>query len=256
MRRGERSNDVRIIQQSIIDLGVAPLTTPVKKYGTPDGIFGSETKRAVKKYQTSKGLGADGVVGQNTMRALDADLPNAGPKLPPLPGPNRYVIPGIVAARNQLQQGHNNLCWAYTYTMMLSWKRQQSLNARQVVAEVGATWAANFDANQTLSWTRTSSFYRDAKMRIEPMMSFQISEWTEMLKAYRPLALHGLNNSLSNGHVRMLYGVQGDGEPQTTTMLILDPWLGADYGEAYEKFLAKYEGGGAQVGRTAQIAHF
>jgi hypothetical protein len=66
-----------------------------------------------------------------------------------------------------------------------------------------------------------------------------------------------LNNSLRGGHARVLYGVQGDGSRQLTTMLILDPWLGADYGESYEKFIAKYEGVASQTTlRTALIAHY
>ena len=38
--------------------------------GTPDGIFGSKTKEAVKSYQTKKGLTSDGVAGINTMTSL------------------------------------------------------------------------------------------------------------------------------------------------------------------------------------------
>ncbi len=256
MRYGENSQAVRLIQQSMIDLNIDPMTNSIKKYGSPDGIYGSETKKAVKKYQTSKRLTSDGVVGQNTMRALDTDLPGAGPKLPALPAPGRYVVSGLVAARDQLQLGHSNLCWAYTYAMLVSWKRQQSVDARQLVANIGATWLSRFDGNQTLLWVDTTAFYRAAGMRVEPLMSFPISEWTEMLKSYGPLSVHGLNNSLGGGHVRMLYGVQGGADPRSTTMLILDPWRGADYGESYEKFMAKYEGGGAQSARTAQIAHY
>ncbi len=256
IRYGNRGNAVRIIQQSMIDLGISPMTNSIKKYGSPDGIYGNETKLAIKKYQGNKGLTSDGVVGQNTMRALDTDLPSGGPKLPPLPSPSRYVVPGLVTARDQLRLGHSNLCWAYTYTMMVSWKRQQSVFARQLIDDVGAKWLTKFDANNALPWVETSLFYQNAGLRVEPMMSFPLSEWIQMLKWYGPLSIHGLNNSLGGGHVRMLYGVQDNGSESTTTMLILDPWRGADYGESYEKFLAKYEGAGGQVGRTAQIAHF
>lgn len=256
LRSGERGQAVRVIQQSMIDLGVDPMTVSTKKYGSPDGIYGSETKAAIRKYQRSKRLSPDGVVGQNTMRALDADLPGAGPHLPPLPTrATRYVVPGLVVARDQLRLGHRNLCWAYTYAMVRSWERQQSVDARDLVADVGAAWLTRFDNNNGLSWSQTSNFYRQAGMRVEPLVSFPIEEWAEMLRTYGPLAVHGLNNSLGGGHVRMLYGVQGNGDPVTTTMLILDPWRGAEYGEPYEKFMAKYEGAAGQAGRTAQIGH-
>ena len=166
------------------------------------------------------------------------------------------MVPGLVAARDQLRLGHRNLCWAYVYSMMVSWKRQQSVDARQLVANVAATYLSLFDADQALPWSRTEAFYGAAGLRIEPPTSVTIIEWIRMLRVYGPLSVHGLNNSLSGGHVRLLYGIQDFGSDRPATMLILDPWMGADYGESFEKFRSKYEGGGAQVGRTVQIGHF
>jgi len=93
-------------------------------------------------------------------------------------------------------------------------------------------------------------------MSVEPMQSNPMSEWVELLRAYGPMTVHAVNNSLAGGHVRILYGVAGDGTPRGTTMMIVDPWNGRSYREPYEKFLAKYEGGGGQAARTAQLAHW
>lgn len=57
LRRGDTGNAVRELQGK---LGIAQ-----------DGIFGSGTEAAVKKFQTSKLLNADGVVGVQTWAALD-----------------------------------------------------------------------------------------------------------------------------------------------------------------------------------------
>lgn len=38
--------------------------------GTPDGVMGSKTKRALKKFQKDNELKADGVIGKKTLKAL------------------------------------------------------------------------------------------------------------------------------------------------------------------------------------------
>ena len=62
LKIGARGNITKLLQEKLTSLG----------YGTNgvDGIFGNGTKNAVIKYQKSKGLSADGIVGQNTWRKL------------------------------------------------------------------------------------------------------------------------------------------------------------------------------------------
>ena len=43
---------------------------PEKVGTTADGIFGYNTERAVKNYQSARGLSADGIVGKNTWTRL------------------------------------------------------------------------------------------------------------------------------------------------------------------------------------------
>ena len=50
--------------------------TKLNAHGFPcdtDGVFGKITDRAVKAFQTAKGLTADGIIGKNTWTALDAE---------------------------------------------------------------------------------------------------------------------------------------------------------------------------------------
>ena len=72
MRRGESGRGVVDLQRALLDLDFAlPVTT---KNGTrpPDGIFGAETEAALKSFQGTRGLAADGVAGRDTLARLDA----------------------------------------------------------------------------------------------------------------------------------------------------------------------------------------
>ena len=64
LKSGARGNITKLMQQRLIALGYS-----VGKYGA-DGVFGEDTKKAVKAFQTAKGLSDDAVVGRNTWRKL------------------------------------------------------------------------------------------------------------------------------------------------------------------------------------------
>lgn len=60
---GSRSEEVNKIQQELKNRGYYD--------GNIDGIFGTKTKNAVIKFQKDNGLTADGIVGKNTLKALN-----------------------------------------------------------------------------------------------------------------------------------------------------------------------------------------
>ncbi len=71
MKRGASGRAVHLIQFALIDLGFPlPRSTGGQRW-SPDADFGPETEEAVVKFQKRNGLVDDGIVGQNTMRALD-----------------------------------------------------------------------------------------------------------------------------------------------------------------------------------------
>jgi len=53
---------VKKVQKKLNELGY--------NCGTPDGIMGSKTKRALKKFQRDNDLNADGIIGKKTLKAL------------------------------------------------------------------------------------------------------------------------------------------------------------------------------------------
>jgi peptidoglycan hydrolase-like protein with peptidoglycan-binding domain len=62
LKVGARGEDVRQLQQALAAGGFDP--------GPADGVFGSRTRAAIRAFQASQGLVADGVIGINTRRAL------------------------------------------------------------------------------------------------------------------------------------------------------------------------------------------
>ena len=70
LRRGSISNYVCITQDDLNILGF--------RTNGLDGIFGSATENAVRRYQQSRGLTADGIVGCNTWRSLQGEVVGEG----------------------------------------------------------------------------------------------------------------------------------------------------------------------------------
>ena len=64
VRLGDRSNYVRAIQHLLIGNGFDCGETGA------DGIFGAQTEKAVRSFQTSSSIAADGIVGRNTIARL------------------------------------------------------------------------------------------------------------------------------------------------------------------------------------------
>lgn len=65
LRRGDMGKAVRDVQQRLADMGY-----DLGKWGV-DGDFGTATEAAVRKFQTARGLTADGIVGAATWAALE-----------------------------------------------------------------------------------------------------------------------------------------------------------------------------------------
>ena len=61
MRRGDRSENVRLLQERLVAYGYL---------SQADGQFGSGTERAVKLFQEANGLTADGIAGRRTLELL------------------------------------------------------------------------------------------------------------------------------------------------------------------------------------------
>ena len=70
IRQGSKGNYVCIAQDDLNTLGY--------RTGGLDGVLGRQTVNAVKQYQSSRGLLADGIVGCNTWRSLQENVVGTG----------------------------------------------------------------------------------------------------------------------------------------------------------------------------------
>lgn len=70
VRQGSRGVYVLVAQDGLNTLGY--------RTGGMDGIFGPQTRDAVTRYQRSRGLAADGIVGCNTWRSIQENVIGTG----------------------------------------------------------------------------------------------------------------------------------------------------------------------------------
>jgi hypothetical protein len=258
---------VRLLQQALIDLGF-PMPISTKRYGSPDGIYGRETARTLGLFQRKYHLHVDGVAGLHTLHKLDELLPTAGTPLPPLPARVPYRVPGLIVP---LKQPSGMACWATSYTIMVSWRRQQCLAIRDAVAELGPKWLAYYDKNTGTSPYDNIEFARTARLSYEPLMSFSIDGWASLLRRHGLLWLSygweaaGLNGLPVRGrHIIIISGLEGDGSPDGTRVVYIDPGDGQSHVEPFMTFVADYERGftldpkmnDKQMAGFSQILHY
>lgn len=252
MRFTSHGAGVAAVQQALIDLGT-PLPISTKRFGVPDGKFGTETLAAMKAFQGRNDLKPDGAVGQFTMAKLDALLPGVGPdNSEGLP----FRVPGL---RVLIAQPTTQVCWATVHCMMRSWKQQQSLDIRQAAAQVDEKYGVMVDNNKPLPSNQFGPFITQADMAFERMMNLTIRGWVQLLRS-EGLLWVGTLNSIGPGaglHSRIVEGMRGDGSVTGTIMEIMDPAGGRRYDENFDVFLAKFEGAFSSVsGDYFQIRHF
>ena len=161
LRKGQRGEGIRLIQQGLIELGY-PMPISTRKYATPDGIYGSEVKKKVREFQAAHGLGGDGIVGRNTMHKLDALLRTPALPLPPLP---RGTKTRLVHNVPMVTQGPNPICWVACAAMVMSFKQHRSVTVGEInngfdpsnssMTNPATSWAVFYNILQSLGFTST-----------------------------------------------------------------------------------------------------
>jgi hypothetical protein len=70
LKPGDSGAAVKVLQQALASLGFSP--------GKIDGVYGSKTTDAVTRFQTSAKITADGIVGSETLAALQTAVNSGG----------------------------------------------------------------------------------------------------------------------------------------------------------------------------------
>lgn len=216
LRKGHSGLAVRIIQQALIELGHR-LPVSTKKYRTPDGEYGTETKEAVREFQRKHSLGRDGVVGKNTMAKLDRLLPNPAPPLPPLPTARPFVVQGVPL----IAQDKSLACWYASAQMVIQWRRNRmqmtEINYRDPSQVPGRV--SQYIANNGLPYQQVIRYANDLGLRPVPLMTPTQGAIRDWLRTYGPIWAAGQKKipGAAYGHVMVIVGIRDGG------LLIHDP---------------------------------
>ena len=87
---GSRGDEVRRIQNKLKSLGFFN--------GTVDGIYGTKTQSAVKKFQQSVGITADGIAGPKTLLYLGLGSSSSGSSTGGYSSSDVYLLAKVIAA--------------------------------------------------------------------------------------------------------------------------------------------------------------
>lgn len=138
------------------------------------------------------------------------------------------------------QEGNN--CWAAVATMMVSWKKQQSLSVKQMLASADQKFTKIYNQNEGLADSDYAEFANALGMKTEPPKSYSIEELADLLKNHGPVDLNiepYPNAPLS--HEILIIGIQGDGTACGTEITYIGPEAGKVFETPYANILQTYE---------------
>lgn len=145
---GAQGPAIAKLQEAYVRLGY-PMPKSTCAGGRMDGIFGSEMFAVTQKFQTSKTLKDDGIIGKDTMGALDAAMvatlpPTPKPKPKPVPKPKLpKPVPGLGTIEKHLNHDNYDL---HLIRYPTGYELRLSMTIRFAFVDgPGASWASFTD---------------------------------------------------------------------------------------------------------------
>jgi hypothetical protein len=180
-----------------------------------------------------------------------------------------YTVPGIISP---VRQPSSMSCWAAMFTMMYSWKHQQSIGIRDAVATLGQKYLICYDRNTGLPIEENRNVARAGGLRAENLQNFNVDGWASLLRrhgllwtsyGWQVFDATGLVETAAGRHIIIVYGITGNGTPTGTTVKYVDPSDGNFHDMTFGQFLGQHETGfamrrltDAQLGQFSQVMHY
>lgn len=135
LSNGSRGDEVKKLQTSLINAGYNVGSTGA------DGIYGSDTENAVRKYQQANGLDVDGIAGDQTLGKLYAAANNTGQVV------NKPISEPVKSTSNAKQETPQKApdYSVYSYDAASDAAYQQALAALQEAQKTVPTYTGTFD---------------------------------------------------------------------------------------------------------------
>lgn len=149
-----------------------------------------------------------------------------------------YAVPGVLPI---IVQPTPRTCWAAVMTMMITWRRGQSMAVRDAVAQLGQTYLALFDNDRILPPATAPALYADAGLSTIQSFNPTIDGWEALLRKYGPLYVDVGYDSGNITHAIIVTGIRGDGTPGGTSITYIDPVDGSNPTQVFSDFLRLYE---------------
>jgi len=137
-------------------------------------------------------------------------------------------------------------CWATSAAMMVAWRDQVFVDPSQIAAEAG--YWNQYQDNSGLPFDN-QAFWNRYGMVIEPPQTYSVASLNNILDTYGAFVVM---SRVPSGHVRVVYGISGDGTAEGTNLYINDPWdvnkdqytppnAGSQYTETFLEYITNLE---------------
>lgn len=156
-----------------------------------------------------------------------------------------------------------NTCWATAAAILYCWKTQTSSDIATILSTAAPRFLPMFQADQALPGSQKGDLLQSLGLTTEPPEDFAVDGWAQLLQTFGALWVTTNEGTQQNfsAHARILKGISGDGNPDTTLMDIIDPGDGTEYSESVTDFSRKFDdvavadmGAGARF--RPQVVHY